>query len=394
VNATTNKLTMSLATLLLVTIVFPVFAEAQEDYVPLPGVFPPADVGKYIAGELVIIDPVNRRGAIRLDGGGPSGRYHTGPLHYFALLPYAVVWHNGAMAEIRDIPIGTHVHGYFLLPPKGEENTIPPPPIDQKKFEIKQNHVVTLEDDFSFYSRRGQSWKVVSVDREKEKIAVVPLGKMAKDGINSPYTFDIDIVTRVWKNRGLVDLKDVAPDSIVQFNLTWSQGWGDKEFSIADIWLDEESRNFATEMQRRRHVRYQRQRWSPGWIDSIEHFDFGGGIVTVTFFAVDPSLISEFKKEQEDGFGVACAEKTLRTWFHRADKKIGKVIEWKEIKNPGQGSSGIQVRLKFAELLDGYRPAACVRVKCLSWRFVTMPPEERVTSREEQKRGETLSLPY
>ena len=32
-------------------------------------------------------------------------------------------------------------------------------------------------------------------------------------------------------------------------------GSRDKEFSIADLWLDDESRRFASELQRRRHVR-------------------------------------------------------------------------------------------------------------------------------------------
>lgn len=74
---------------------------------------------RYISGELVYIDAVNRRGGIRLDG--DQGRYNAGPPHWFALLPYAPVWHNGARAELRDIPLGTHVHGYFVAPPAGEE---------------------------------------------------------------------------------------------------------------------------------------------------------------------------------------------------------------------------------------------------------------------------------
>ena len=90
---------------------------------------------------------------------------------------------------------------------------------------------------------------------------------------------------------------------------------------------------------------------------------------------------------------MATADKTLRTWFHRADKKIGQVLEWKETPNPPPGSSGIQVRLKFTELLDGYRPGCCVRVKCDTWIFVTMPPEERLKSLDDQKRSSTLILP-
>ena len=371
-------------------------ATAQESAHPVPkaGEFPPPNTGTYLAGELVIIDPVNRRGGLRLDGNEPHDRYHSGPLHYFAMLPYGMLSFNGAPAELRDIPLGTHVHGYFYLPPVGEEATIPPLPKDMERYEIKQNHAVSLEDDFSFYQRRGQSWKVVSIDSKKGKIHVAPAGQMAQDGINTPSTFDIDDLTKVWKGHTLVELTDIAPDQIVQFNLGWSPGWRDREFTVSELWLDDESRKFATDLQRRRHVKYQKQRWLPGWIDSVEDNDYGGGIITLTLFGgMDPSLYAELKATQDKGFGVAVAEKSLRTWFHRSDKKIGQVIEWKESENPPSGSSGIQVRLKFTELLDGYRPGRVVRVKCHDWLFVTMPSEERVKTTEEQQRSTLFRLP-
>ena len=371
-------------------------ATAQESAHPVPkaGEFPPPNTGTYLAGELVIIDPVNRRGGLRLDGNEPHDRYHSGPLHYFAMLPYGMLSFNGAPAELRDIPLGTHVHGYFYVPPVGEEATIPPLPKDMERYEIKQNHAVSLEDDFSFYQRRGQSWKVVSIDSKKGKIDVAPAGQMAQDGINTPSTFDIDDLTKVWKGHTLVELTDIAPDQIVQFNLGWSPGWRDREFTVSELWLDDESRKFATDLQRRRHVKYQKQRWLPGWIDSVEDNDYGGGIITLTLFGgMDPSLYAELKATQDKGFGVAVAEKSLRTWFHRSDKKIGQVIEWKESENPPSGSSGIQVRLKFTELLDGYRPGRVVRVKCHDWLFVTMPSEERVKTTEEQQRSTLFRLP-
>lgn len=372
----------------------PVIAQEATEVVLKPGVFPPASTGTYLAGELVIVDPVNRRGCLRLDGNGPGDRYHAGPLFSFAMLPYGMICYQGAPAELRDIPPGTHVHGTFFAPPVGEEATIPPLPADQAKFEIKENHALLIEDDFSFYQRRGRSWKIVSLDIEKGKIDVAPLGESAPNGINESYTFDIDHVTRVWKERGLVDLDQIAPDQTVQFNLAWSPGWRDKEFTVSEIWLDEESRAFATELQRRRHVRYEKQRWLPGWIDHVEHFDYGGGIVTLTLFGgMDASLYEDLKTTQEKGFGVAAAEKTLRTWFHRADKKIGQVVEWKETENPPPGSSGIQVKLKFTELLEGYRPGNCVRVKCHDWIFVTMPPEERIKSTLDQQRSAKFHLP-
>jgi hypothetical protein len=68
-------------------------------------------------------------------------------------------------------------------------------------------------------------------------------------------------------------------------------------------------------------------------------------------------------------------------------------VEWKEIENPPPGSSGIQMRLKFTEVLEGYRPGRCVRLKCERWPFVTMPFDERIKSLEDQKRSATMILP-
>lgn len=357
-----------------------------------PGMFPTPISGASLSGELVVIDPINRRGGLRLDN--DPGRYHDGPLHYFALLPYAMVYHHGAPAELRDLPLGTHVHGRFHLPPSGEEQTIPPLPAEQQHHHVPYNHVITLEDDFSYYQRRGQSWKVARIDLKKGKLDVVPTGTLVKEGIRQRYTFDIDQVTRVWKDRRLVDRSDISLDQIVQFNLGWAPGARDNEFTVSDVWIDEASRAFASELQRRRHVRYQQQRWLPGWIDRVELFDFGGAEITITLFGgMDPSLYADLKATRETGFWVAAAENTLRTWFHRADRKVGKVLDWTESENPPPGSSGIQMRLKFVEVLEGYRPGRCVRVKCDRWAFVTMPPEERVKSLEDLRRSATLTLP-
>ena len=322
------------------------------------------------------------------------GNYWSGPAHYFALLPYATVRYNGAHAELRDVPLGTHVHGYFFVPPKGEEETIPPLPDEHKKFAVPHNHAISLEDDFSFYQRQGQSWKVVAIDVKNEKINVEPVGAKTQDGINTPYTFDIDTRTRIWKDRRLSDLADIKTGTTVQLNLTWAANWGQKEFGIGDIWLDDVSRNFATEMQRRRHLRYERDHWAPGWIDKVEPFDFGGGIVTLTLFDVDRELIKDLRRDKDERIAVAVAEKTRRTWIHRSDRKFAKLVEWKEIKDPPFGSSGVQLRLQFVELLSGYKAGRCVRVKSENWKWVSVPPEERITSREEQEQGARMVLPF
>ena len=364
---------------------------AQEvlEYRPAANEFSPLQQARYLSGELVYVDPVNRRGAIRM-----HDNYWTGPAHYFALLPYAVVRYHGAHAELRDLPLGTVVHGYFLLPPEGEEQTIPALPEEHRAHSIAQNHVLQLEDDFSFYQRQGQAWKVVSLDLENEKLSVEPTGTLATEGINEPYTFAIDLRTRIWHDRRLSELTELTPGATVTLNLTWTTNWGDREYGIADIWLDDVSREFATQLQRRRHLRYERDHWAPGWIDAVEPFDFGGGIVTVTLFDVDRELIEDLRRDKDERIAVAVAEKTRRTWIHRSDRKFAKLVEWKEISDPPTGSSGVQLRLKFVELLSGYTAGRCVRIKAENWKWVSVPPEERITSREEQELGAKMVLPF
>lgn len=149
----------------------------ENDEILQPSKFP-AKPGNYLAGELVTTDAINRRGGLRLDGDFNDDRYDKAQPHDFAMLPYGMIYYHGAPAELRDIPLGTHLHGSFYLPPKGEENTIPPtkgPPQYGSKF----NHAILLEDDFSFFQRRGQAWEVVEVNREKARMKVATSGKSA-----------------------------------------------------------------------------------------------------------------------------------------------------------------------------------------------------------------------
>ena len=131
-------------------------ADAVKDHIPKPGAFPPKGAGIHMSGDLVFSEPFNRRGGLRNGDGTTDPRRH-----YFAMLPYGTVWYHGAPADIRDIPHGTHMHGRFLLPMEGEEETIPPLTDDQlKRYPLaKYNHAFRLEDDVSFYSQHGRSWK-------------------------------------------------------------------------------------------------------------------------------------------------------------------------------------------------------------------------------------------
>ena len=369
-------------------------ADDLRNYIPTATEFPPHNSGVYLAGELVVVDPINRRAGIRLDGDGNSQRYLTGPLHYFAMLPCGEVWFNGAAATLRDIPLGTHVQGYFYLPPKGEEETIPPPLEEFASLIPRHNHAVSLEDDMSFYKRRGQSWKIESLDFETNKVHVESVGTAARDGLSEQQTFDFDQATRVWREGRLVNMRDIEPGTVVQLNLGWAAGWQDGEFGLDDVWLDEESQAQAAELQRRRNVRYHRIRWLPGRIESVENFDFGGGLVTIALYGgVAKQIHDELHAAKEKRVAVAAAEHTLRTWRHRSDRKFGKLLKWETVENPRPGFSGIRIHMKFTELIDHYRPGNSVRIKSDDWLFVSVPPEERIKSFEDRDDSRRLVLP-
>ena len=360
-------------------------SDALRDHVPKPGVFPPEGAGVTLSGDLVISDPINRRGGIR-----QGDNQHR---HYFAMLPYGTVWYHGAPADVRDIPLGTHMYGQFLLPLKGEEDTIPAPP--KSPASAKYNHAMRLEDAVSFYSRRGRSWKVVGIEQGTGparllKLSVEPLGPEIEGGINKPIRFNIDGSTRIWKGRGLVDRDEIDAGQTIQVNLTWGPF---ESHALTDIWLDDVSLAACTELQRQRHIRLIRSRFLPGWVDAVKNNDNGGGEVTVTFFGgMDPSLYTDIR--DMTGKPRMCnAETTLRTWgYHQEYASPGNKREWKVIENPPPGSSGFQLRLEVRQMLDGFRPGRIVRVKG-PWTYVLLAHDEWLMTPEALERSRKMVLP-
>ena len=356
-------------------------AMAADDYVPQPGQFPPADAGAVYSGELISVDHVNRRGALRLAGDGVDDRYHWAPPFKFALLPYGAVYFHGAPAELKDIPLGTVLHGRFVLPPAGD--TTIPVPAEGAHYVPKQNHAVLLEDNVSFSLRNGIQWQIDFVDPKQGTLKVKPLGKPLKESVAREQVLEFDNSTRVWKGRQSATLTDLTPGHLVQFNLTWAPEWKNGQMHLADIWLDDESLQVARERQRQIHLRYEKVHGLPGWIDHVEHQPAGKGILTVTVFAGrDTALTDEIKQGQ--GLRIAAAENTLRTWWGDHDYKYGPVIELKRIEQPPAGSSGIQIRMQCDELLEGFRPTRIVRLFPHNWPRIKLPPEERVKTLDDR----------
>ncbi len=402
-------------------------AAELADVVPVPGKFPPAGAGVELAGELVAIDHVNRRGGLRLDGDFDDGRYHSAPTFRFAMLPYGMIRYHAAPAALGDIPLGTRLHGRFLLPPEGD-TTIPG--AAGSKYVPRHTHAILLEDDASRQARLGEEWilEEVRLGYDSSSPFFPPQNKERGDwrktacsgeirlvarqpgpaGEPIEATFSVDRATRLWRGRESLDwetaggaawqsdpdpkksgLRTWSPEGlVVSFNLTWHPDWKNKRFHCLDLWLDAESRAVAAARQRETHLRRMRHYWLPGWVDHVEQHPGAGGVLTITLFGgMDESLYAHLARQAELGHGgasVAVAEDTLRSWWQDHDKKGGRVLEAQRQPDPPPGSSGLVVKITVGEMLEGYRPGHCVRVYANGWLNSKLPPEFRVKGMDDR----------
>ena len=364
-------------------------AENPKSATPPYGTFPDETAGVALTGELLNVDPINRRGTLRPGGDLAPDRYHRFLGQPFALLPYGMVYYHGAPAELKDVPLGTVLHGMFYLPPAGDESVPRPNPKDKidaqrLSYFTPQTHALILEDDSSFYQRHGQAWKVTGIEASEADgrlfLVVTSFGKQAPGGLRGEQKFCVDKSTHVWKGKEFASLADVQPGQIVQVNLTWDPNWGYGKFHILDLWLDQQAIDVAAEIQRQTHLRYQRYHWLPGWIDKVTYEanqPNGSGSVYVTLFGgLDSSLYDELTASPSAQ--VAIAEPTLRTWRKDQDSQGGKLMEVNKLSHQPMGSSGIQVRVHIRQMLEGFRSGGIVRVGFKGLPTAVLPPEERV----------------
>jgi hypothetical protein len=323
------------------------------------GEFPAANAAHEISGELIGVDHVNRSGTLRPDRNDSQRTDDYDVALPFALLPYGKTMLHGTYAELRDVPIGTHLHGLFFVQEAPGKNQKP-----------VFNRVLALEDDFSRFTRLKKAWRVDSVELDKGKLNVTGV---AEDGTADakPTLLQIGPATRVWKGRGYGVLKDLAPGLKILANLTVCTLKGPGR--CLDLWLDDESRAVARERQLEAHKLWQREHGLGCWVESVDN---AAGTVTVTLFdAADPALLKEVRKNEH--VGAAVAEESLRTYDQHNDIRGGPVLEVKSIP-PLPGSSGVQVTFKPNPLLEGYRPKRFLRLFPGGWRVDDLPREERL----------------
>jgi len=292
----------------------------------------------------------------------------------FSLLPYAAVVYHGAPAELRDIPIGTHLHALFHEGPP-----VPQYPaayvgdlyddLRRSKY-LAYSRVAKLEDDFSYLMRQGRSWRVDTVDEEAGKLTVTGLAQDGKAD-DSPTIFFIGPDTRVWKGRGLATLSDLKPGLHVLANLTHCTLKGPGR--CTDLWLDDESRALTATTQNAIHDHYQYTHGLAGWVDAVDNKQ---GTVSITLFAgVDPKLLDTFLAAQS--FSANPGKENLRTWDQVNVFKTGPGAATKATP-VSPYDSGVRIQFRPSELLEGFRPRRIVRLWPEGWKIDDLPLEERM----------------
>lgn len=364
--------------------------EDKPDWFQLvEGRFPPEGSAHAVSGELMLVDHLERRFQIRVDRNDSQDRGVWDLPLSAAMLPYGSIWYQGAPAALQDIPLGTHLHGLFYLADADERTLMPGTAYNRKTPEVEFRRCFRLEDDFTFYARQKQLWKIESVDLTTKKLTAT-LQEGGKP-VGAAKIFDLLPGTRVMQGRGFADLKALQSGQSVLFNLTWVTLYGPGR--ITDIWLDEPARALVTANQMERHRNYVRERGLPGWVTTVEDEP---QLVTVTFFDnVDAKLFEDLTIKDlnapppKDGSpppveprgGLAVARESLMTYDPVNDRKTGSVLEVKKVPVE-PGGSGVQLKLKMDMMLEGYRPKRIVRFFPETWKVNALPKEEEYFGRE------------
>jgi hypothetical protein len=337
------------------------------------GEFPPPNSAHEIGGELIELDHVNRMGMLRADRTDAQRRGDWDQPLWFEMLPYGTVRYHGAPAEMRDLPIGTHLWGQFYRAEKPAKETRP-------GIETEFTRVLLLEDDFSHSLRQQRYWKIEQIDVENAKLTV------SREGDAKPTAFTITPATRVWNGRGVGTLDDLQVGQSILLNLTFATQKGPGR--LLDLWLDPESRVVASGLQMETHRLYMHDHGLAGFVRDVDNEN---SLITVALFAgFDPGLLDDFIVDETGGatpataaaanainVSLAVAEETLRTYDQINDRKAGPLLEIQKVP-PEPGFCGVRLKIKPSLMLEGFRPNRVVRIWSPKWKVDDLAREEKI----------------
>jgi hypothetical protein len=325
-----------------------------------PGEFPPEDSAHHIAGELIAVDHINRTGILRQDRTDAISRSHWDEQLPFTMLSFGSLAYHGAPAELRDIPLGTHLHGLFYFEEKAGK--------DGKGAFTK---AIRIEDDFSYFADQKRAWRVETIDLGKGTLTVTGVSGDGQQADPKPTVFVVNAATRVWKGRAIGSLADLSAAQTVLINLTLCTLKGPGR--CTDIWVDAGSREVASAQQVEVHRQFQREHGLAGWVEAVDNQQ--GAITMALFAGFDPKLLEDFAVNES--VSSAVSEDSLRTYDQGSDRMRGDVLELQHAPS-GPGDSGIRIKFKPVTLLEGDRPKKILRLFSGKWKVDDIPKEERL----------------
>ncbi len=313
-----------------------------------PGEFPPAGSEHRVSGELMKVDFVHRAGQFRTDGG---------ELVDFALLPFASAIYLNSYADLRDVPLGTHMLFFLYQDEKGAFTK-----------------VANLMDDYSISAGQGYTYRLDAVKLDAGKLLVSKQNLAKNQPTLGAADLRVDDKTRLWKGDKQVKATELAVGDQLLFNLTGDAAQGQEH--CTDVWVGAETHKLVTERQRRKHNAFLKERGLPAWIDRVD-----GGKLTVTLFSGDQTgLKALFKDEgvvpKNRAVNAAVANEELRTYNPPVDAMRCKVLEILNAPAGCYGCSGERWIIQPELLLEGYRKGHIIRLFIDGWPINDMPKGE------------------
>ena len=347
------------------------------------GESPAEETATYFGGELIVLDRINRTGQFRLDRTDNQNRGNWDLPLIFTMLPYGCIVYHGAPAELRDIPLGTHLHGLFYWDDAIAQSPRTKELLNERRIAANEygfHWVLRFEDDFSYFRRQKRAWRVDAIDLEKKTLTATGIGLDGKNPDKMASVFQIPDATRVWKGNGFGSLADLKEGALVLINFTYRT----MKLSgrCTDIWIDAESQARAAARQLEVHRLYQRDHGLAGWVEKVD--DVARTMTVTLFEGFDPKLKEDFgqKVTIKDMVvpplvRVAVAEESLRTYDPINDTKMAPILEMKSVPVV-PGSSGWQITCRPDLMLEGFRTRRIVRLYAGIWGVVDLPREEKL----------------
>jgi hypothetical protein len=242
----------------------PWLSSPLKQYIP-PTEFPPVGGETRYWACLASIDPINRRGVLRME--------EHDRLLEFDLLPSASVYCRGAPAALGDIPPGTMVEVWGLATPTNGN----------------LRNLLRVADDFSMKAFRGQAYRVDSINADQQSFTATPVlvartepapyeypptlaSQLSAPAAETPILFHFNDQTRWYKGKSLADSADLAVGQQIQLNLIRRFHPGPPVVSrVTEVWLDQASQHLATMKQLKSFKTYTRDRGYPLRVDAVDH---------------------------------------------------------------------------------------------------------------------------